>query len=152
MNRALKEQQANMVAIEEIEKDIEDEKDKSPGDRDIDYIFNLERQVAVHRAAQESIARDYKDLQTKKNAMLKELKGTREQRIKRLEDSKETFASWIQALVQHPDMREELGVEMEKMRLSMEKERVRLAEYHKYEDGLVDQPFLTPDSVLDDNV
>jgi hypothetical protein len=84
--------------------------------------------------------------------MLKELKGTREQRIKRLEDSKETFASWIQALVQHPDMREELGVEMEKMRLSMEKERVRLAEYHKYEDGLVDQPFLTPDSVLDDNV
>ena len=152
MNRALKEQQANMVAIEEIEKDIEDEKDKSPGDRDIDYIFNLERQVAVHRAAQESIARDYKDLQTKKNAMLKELKGTREQRIKRLEDSKETFASWIQALVQHPDMREELGVEMEKMRLSMEKERARLAEYHKYEDGLVDQPFLTPDSVLDDNV
>ena len=152
MNRALKEQQANMMNIENFERIIEDEKNKAPGDRDIDYIFNLERQVAVHRAAQESIARDYKYLQTKKNAMLKELKGTREQRIKRLEDSKETFASWIQALIQHPNIREDLGVEMEKMRLSMEKEKVRLSEYHKYEDGVVDQPFLTPDSVLEDNV
>ena len=43
-------------------------------------------------------------------------------------------------------------MEMEKMRLSMEKEKVRLSEYHKYEDGVVDQPFLTPDSVLEDNV
>lgn len=152
MNRALKEQQANMLSIENFEGLIEDEKNKAPGDRDIDYIFNLERQVAVQRAAQESIARDYKDLQTKKNAMLKELKGTREQRIKRLEDSKETFASWVQALALRPEMRDDLGVEMEKMRLAMEKEKVKLTEYHKYEDGVVDQPFLTPDSVLEDNV
>jgi hypothetical protein len=152
MNRALKEQQANMLGIENFEGLIEDEKNKAPGDRDIDYIFNLERQVAVQRAAQESIARDYKDLQTKKNAMLKELKGTREQRIKRLEDSKETFASWIQALALRPEMRDGLGTEMEKMRLAMDKERVKLTEYHKYEDGVVDQPFLTPDSVLEDNV
>jgi len=152
MNRALKEQQANMLGIENFEGLIEDEKNKAPGDRDIDYIFNLERQVAVQRAAQESIARDYKDLQTKKNAMLKELKGTREQRIKRLEDSKETFASWVQALTLRPEMRDGLGAEMEKMRLAMDKERVKLTEYHKYEDGMVDQPFLTPDSVLEDNV
>jgi len=84
--------------------------------------------------------------------MLKELKGTREQRIKRLEDSKETFASWVQALTLRPEMRDGLGTEMEKMRLAMDKERAKLTEYHKYEDGIVDQPFLTPDSVLEDNV
>ena len=39
---------------------------------------------------------------------------------------------------------------MEKMRLAMEKEKGRLSDYHKYEDGLIDQPFLTPETVKDD--
>ena len=34
--------------------------------------------------------------------------------------------------------------------LAMEKEKVRLSEFHKYEDGLIDQPFLTPETVEDD--
>jgi hypothetical protein len=32
----------------------------------------------------------------------------------------------------------------------MEVERERLSEYHKYEDGTIDQPFLTPDSTKED--
>jgi len=36
---------------------------------------------------------------------------------------------------------------MEKMRLAMEKEKERLSEYNQYEDGAVDQPFLTPETV-----
>ena len=35
------------------------------------------------------------------------------------------------------------------MRLAMENERDRLSAFHKYEDGQVDQPFLTPDTVKD---
>ena len=89
-------------------------------------------------------------MQYKKNTMLKELKGTREQRIKILEDSKETFAAWVRALIQDKGMRKEIGANMEKMRLAMEKEKVRLSEFHKYEDGLIDQPFLTPETVEDD--
>jgi hypothetical protein len=38
---------------------------------------------------------------------------------------------------------------MEKMRLAMMKEQERLSAFHKYEDGTVDQPFLTPDTVKD---
>jgi len=38
---------------------------------------------------------------------------------------------------------------MEKMRAAMNKEKERLLEYHTYEDGTVDQPFLTPDTVKD---
>ena len=78
------------------------------------------------------------------------MKATREQRIKRLEDSKQTFIGWVRNLMSNPDVRQELGVEMEKMRLAMENEAERLSEYHKYEDGTIDQPFLTPDSVKDD--
>ena len=150
MNRALISQQTNMTEIKRYEELVTDEKGKPLEVQDKDYIFNLERQIAVCRAAQETLTRDYKDLQTKKAAMLKDLKATREQRIKRLEDSKQTFIGWVRNLMSNPDVRQELGVEMEKMRLAMEKEAERLSEYHKYEDGTIDQPFLTPDSVKDD--
>ena len=43
-----------------------------------------------------------------------------------------------------------IGIEMEKMRHATNTEADRLSEYHKYEDGTIDQPFLTPDSVKDD--
>ena len=90
------------------------EKEKPVEYQDRDYVFNLERQIAVLRAAQESLNRDYRDLQTKKSAMLKDMKGTREQRIKRLEDSKQTFTGWVAHLMQNPHLTEQYGIEMEK--------------------------------------
>ena len=150
MNRALIGQQTNMKDIGRYEEQVTEEKGKPLEIQDKDYIFNLERQVAVCRAAQESLTREYKDLQTKKASMLKDLKATREQRIKRLEDSKQTFIGWVRNLMSNPEVRRELGVEMEKMRLATNVEADRLTEYHKYEDGMIDQPFLTPDSVKED--
>ena len=81
--------------------------------------------------------------------MLKEMKGTREQRIKRLEDSKQSFTSWVASMLQDPELMKTYGIEMEKMRLAMKKEEERLSALHQYEDGTVDQPFLTPDTVVD---
>ena len=150
MNRALIGQQTNMKDIERYEQVVTDEKGKPLEIQDKDYIFSLERQVAVCRAAQESLTREYKDLQTKKASMLKDLKATREQRIKRLEDSKQTFIGWVRNLMSNPEARREMGVEMEKMRLATNTEAERLSKYHKYEDGTIDQPFLTPDSVKED--
>jgi hypothetical protein len=75
------------------------------------------------------------------------MKGTREQRIKRLEDSKQSFVSWVAHLMQDPDTMKKYGIEMEKMRLAMKKEGERLSAFHQYEDGTIDQPFLTPDTI-----
>ena len=150
MNRALIGQQTNMRGIREYEELVTIEKGKDLEIQDKDHIYNLERQVAVCRAAQESLTREYKDLQTKKASMLKDLKATREQRIKRLEDSKQTFIGWVRNLMSNPEARRQMGIDMEKMRLAMEVERERLSEYHKYEDGTIDQPFLTPDSTKED--
>ena len=150
MNRALKTQQTSMKDIAKYEEQVTDEKGKPLEVQDKDYIFNLERQIAICRAAQDSLARDYKDLQTKKASMLKDLKATREQRIKRLEDSKQTFIAWVRNLMSNPEVRHDMGIEMEKMRLATKAEEKRLSEYHQYEDKFVDQPFLTPDTVKDD--
>ena len=147
MNRSLKQNKENIDQINAFEALSQEERSADPDQQDRDYILNLERQIASLRAAQESLDRNYRDLQLKKNAMLKEMKGTREQRIKRLEDSRETFTGWIAHLMRNPDLIQEYGMEMEKMRLAMEEERKRLKKFHQYEDGTVDQPFLTSDTV-----
>lgn len=149
MNRCLKSNKDNLNEMNLIDKMIRDERLKEKEDRDQDYLMNLERQMASLRASQESLNRDYRELQTKKAAILREMKGTREQRIKRLEDSKQSFTSWVAMLMQDPETLKRYGIEMEKMRLAMLKERERLSAFHKYEDGVVDQPFLTPDTVIE---
>jgi len=149
MNRCLKSNKDNLNEINVIEKMIRDERALDKEQRDQDYLMNLERQMASLRASQESLNRDYRELQTKKASILREMKGTREQRIKRLEDSKQSFTSWVAMLMQDPDTLKRYGIEMEKMRLAMMKEKERLGAFHKYEDGQIDQPFLTPDTVME---
>lgn len=149
MNRCLKSNKDNITDMTVFEKMVKEERGKEKEDRDQDYILNLERQIAALRASQESLNRDYRELQSKKAAMLREMKGTREQRIKRLEDSKQSFVSWVAHLMQDPETMKKYGIEMEKMRMAMKKEGERLSALHKYEDGTIDQPFLTPDTVID---
>tara|TARA_R110002051_G_scaffold223401_1_gene286725 strand:- start:710 stop:1495 length:786 start_codon:yes stop_codon:yes gene_type:complete len=149
MNRCLKINKSNMDQIDAFTQLISEERSLDPDQQDVDTIINLERQVASLRAAQESLNRDYRDLQTKKNSMLKEMKATREQRVKRYEDSKHSFTGWVVHLISNPELTRSYGSEMEKMRLATEKEKERLGQFHQYEDGLVDQPFLTPDTAKD---
>mgnify|MGYP001316319646 CR=1 FL=1 len=147
MNRSLKYNKDNIEQIHLFEGEIQRARaDDGGGDRS-DEIFNLERQVASLRASQESLNKDYRELQTKKNSMLKEMKATREQRVKRLEDSRQSFTAWLAYLVSNPEIAKGYGIEMEKMRLAMNKEKDRLSAYHEYQDGLVDQPFLTSETV-----
>ncbi len=149
MNRILKGQQDNQNQISTYETLIREEKAVDKDQRDMDYIINLERQVAILRASQETLSKDYKDLQARKATMLKDLKGTREQRIKQIEDSKQTFASLVKHIATDETFRNKIGIDMEKMRIAMLNEKERLSEYHNYEDGTVDQPFLTPDTLVD---
>ena len=147
MNRSLKAQNDNIKTLSNLERVLIEEKNRDKDLIDWDLVLNLERQCAVLRASQEAVSRDYKDLQTKKSAMIKDLKGTREQRIKAIEDSKTTFASLIKKIILDSDFRRQAGIEMEKMRLAMDAEQKRLSEAHTYEDGITDQPFLTPESI-----
>ena len=149
MNRALKYNKENIEQISALDALIGIERQRDVDQVDKDSLFNMERQVASLKASQESLNKDYRELQTKKNSMLKEMKATREQRVKRLEDSKQNFTSWMSYLIANPEVTNSYGIEMEKMRLAMEKEKRRLSEYHKYSDDLVDQPFLTPETVKD---
>ena len=150
MNRILTSQQENLQNIEGVQALIIAEKQRDKEDQDREYISSLERQIAMFKAAQETLSKDYKDLQARKATMLKDLKGTREQRIKAIEDSKLTFASLVKKIASDPTFRTQIGLDMEKMRLATIAEKERLSEYIQYEDGIVDQPFLTNETVKGD--
>ena len=149
MNRCLKQSKGSIEQIGVYESLIADERARDIDQQDRDAIFNLDRQIATLRASQETMNRDYRELQMKKGGMLKDMKATREQRVKRLEDSKQSFIMWIAQLMGDPERTRGYGLEMEKRRLAMDKEKQRLSAYHKYEDGAIDQPFLNSETVID---
>jgi len=146
MNRNLTEQRQATLTIQNCEQELLGTKDE--GDKAV--IFNLEKQVAVMRAAQGALSKEYRELQDKKNKMLEALKATRAARVQAIEGSKQSFRQWMSTIVNNGELRRELGLRMEKMRLSAVDEKVRLAAYHKYEDGQVDQPLFTPETIIDD--
>ncbi len=149
MNRALRGNKENLEQIRVLEALVRDERANDLDQQNPDDLFNWERQIASLKASQESLNKDYRELQTKKNGMLKDMKATREQRVKRMEDSKTNFTSWMAHLMTNPELAREYGKEMEKMRMAMDKEKDRLSQFHKYTDDQVDQPFLTPETVKD---
>lgn len=149
MNRALREQQSSMHRISDCESQILIEKEKQRPDKEL--MFSLERQIAVLRAAKESLSKDYKELQTKKSAMFKDLKATREQRIEKIENSRVTFSSLIDKILRDPQFCEEQSLYMEKMRLAVSEEKKRLGSYYKFDDGEVDRILLSSDTVMDED-
>ena len=132
MNRSLKQNKDNIEQISSLEGLIQAERARDPDQQDVDMVFNMERQAASLKASQESLNKDYRELQTK-----------------RLEDSKQSLVGWIAYLMGNPDVTSQYGIEMEKMRLAMTQEKERLGAYHKYTDGQVDQPFLNSDTIKD---
>lgn len=150
MNRNLIDQKKSADNVRNLELEIIQEKSK--GDEvDKVRLSSLERQLGFLYTAQTSLGKDYRDLQDKKDKLFKSVKGTRDQRYSKIEESRETFLKWITQIIENPRKRKELGMRMEKMRLATIDEEVRLAAYHKYEDGNIDQPLLNCDTVKDDN-
>jgi hypothetical protein len=152
MNRALREQQDSMRKIAGFEGLILAERQQAPDQQDRETIFGLERQIATLRAAKEALSREYKDLQTKKAGMFKDLKGTREQRIQKLENNQDTFDSLVQKLLRDPEHSEQCNMYLEKFRLAIIEEKKRLSAYHTYGDGKVDAPFLNHETIMDKDV
>ena len=149
MNRNLKEQRDSTLGIAEYEANII--KMKQDGIPDPIEMGTIERQLSFLRTAQGSLSKDYLALQDRKDKQFKAVKGTRDQRFDRIEKSGETFLKLISNISSDQKLRRELGLRMEKMRLATIDEEIRLAAYHKYEDGNIDQPFLNCDTVKEDN-
>lgn len=86
--------------------------------------------------------------QEKYDDILKALKGTRDQRIKQIEDRTKSWIDIIKAFNQK-NFRDKEGRELEMFKKGVAKEKLRLAEYHKFMNKDVERPLLNENTVGD---
>ena len=93
-----------------------------------------------------SYSREGKDLQDRINALRKELKMTREQRIKDYQDVDKNFETLLKSM-QSSKFRADEGKEINVFRAAMAVEKERLSQWHEFADGKADVPLLTPELI-----
>lgn len=147
INRSMKERKRHISETEKLQRLVDAEYEKTEDQRDIPRLANLETQLSFARNSIANYTNEYTKLLGEQQKISKDLKATREQRIKRIEDGKSSWVGLIRML-EDEQVREKEGREMEILRLATNKAKEKLMEYHEYQDNKLDTPFLTPESVL----
>jgi hypothetical protein len=127
---------------------FDDPSDMSESDRE--YVMSLETQIQACKSAEAARSTEFIKLEEKHQALLKDLKATRDQRVSRVESSRETFLGTIKRL-QNEDEREFAGRHMELLRNAADRENKRLGSAHTFEDGAEDLPVLNAETILSDD-
>lgn len=151
-NRCLEEQRSCQSTIEQMEEIIRMEMDQPKDKRDAKRIDKLQNDIIASRSGIVSSKREYLGIIERKDRLFNDLKATRSQRHKLREDSKTSFFDWVRLMIESKEKRRQVGIDMEKMRLAVEKERKRLSENHEYADKEIDRPILDSDSVMGDDM
>lgn len=109
-------------------------------------LISLEGNLTAARESEMSRTGEYTKLQEQHVRLMKELKGTRDQRIRDVESSKESFLGLLKSL-QRREVADRQGREAELVRMAAAREYERLGASHEYEDGTMDRPILSAETL-----
>lgn len=109
--------------------------------KNVNERLEMEKILGKLRLASTDYTNEYVRLEEKHAALMKDLKSTRDQRIKHLENAKTTFLDIIKML-QDDEIREIEGRQIELVRMATQKEYKRLSAFYTYGDNQVDRPIL----------
>jgi hypothetical protein len=123
---------------------LDRERDKESPNEEL--VGQLYAQINGAMAGSKVRSDQYKVLSDKFSSGLKEIKGTREVRIQKFEETKETFIGILHQL-EDDDRRKSVAIEQFIMGEGTKNELKRLSEYHTYMDGRVDKPILDGETV-----
>jgi hypothetical protein len=146
INRSMKERKRHISETEKLQKLVDKEYEKPEDQRDVPKLANLETQLSFARNSIASYTNEYTKLLNEQQKISKDLKATREQRIKRIEDGKSSWVGLIRML-EDEAIREKEGREMEILALATDKAKSKLYEYHNFADKNVDIPILNPEAL-----
>jgi hypothetical protein len=148
--RAIAEQSNAIRMITELEKRIDAEQEVEP---EIRNQLDLSRWVTERNAlqiAKTSLVKQHLDYQHRKDAKLKDLKGSRDQRFKQIEENNRNIFELIKELdKQKKRLRE--GNLNAKIQLAAQRVAADWNKIHEFEDGEFDKPFLSPEGELEDD-
>ncbi|NBX73235.1 MAG: hypothetical protein EBQ89_02935 [Alphaproteobacteria bacterium] len=150
INRSMKERKRHISETEKLQKLVDKEYEKSEDQRDIPKLANLETQLSFARNSIANYTNEYTKLLNEQQKISKDLKATREQRIKRIEDGKSSWVGLIRML-EDEIVREKEGKEMEILGMAATGAKERMQQYHTYQDDTVDVPLLTPEFMENHN-
>jgi hypothetical protein len=147
MGRNLKEKKRAIETIDILHKELMKLRRASTGSEEdkvrIMYLEDQIRSVDMSAGAKSS---EYLNMQKQHESILKNLKGTRDQRIQNAESRKKKWLDIIQSL-EEKEYKDNEGKYLALMKKATEKEMRRLSEIHDYGMGTVDKPILTADTV-----
>ncbi len=146
MNRSLVDRKKQLVKIDKLDRELVEEYKVDKDDRDLSFIDHLESQLSYAKGLIGSYTTEHTKLLAQLEKINKDLKATRDQRVKRIEDSKSTFSGLLRYLDDETN-RARMGREMELMNVAKDKSLDELSEYHEYIDGEVDIPILNSETV-----
>lgn len=145
INRLMKDKQEIIDSIERLNQLIDIEMDKGEN-ANTNLIAQFQSQIAGYMASKSSFIKEYKELVTCLEKYLKDLKGTRESRLKRADDAKTNFNSYLR-LLDEDAMRTTEGRYAEMTALAGDKAAEKLGQYITYSDGQLDKPIFSADTV-----
>lgn len=145
INRSMKERKRHITETEKLQRQVDLEYKLPEEDRDTARLANLETQLSFARNSIANYTNEYTKLLSEQQKISKDLKATREQRIKRIEDGKSSWVGLIRML-EDEEIREKQGREMEILKMATDKFKDNLQEIHEYADGTLDKPFLFPNN------
>jgi hypothetical protein len=150
MDRNLKQRQRAIIDIEKYERKMVKFNELPAHTRSPDEqgeILILETMIASAKAAEQSKTGEFVKLEEKHQGLLRDLKSTRDQRLSKVENSKDTFLKIIKDMHDNPGKYEQEGRLMVMQERVSNKETIRLGTPHLFGDGLTDQPLLTDETV-----
>jgi hypothetical protein len=111
----------------------------------VSKLQELQTRANAMRGALKALAEEYKILAEKKDKKYDQLKATRQLRLEKAEKAGRSFYDLI-AMLDTPEVREREGRLNELFKQATDISRAVFEKYHKYDDGKLDRPFLTPES------
>lgn len=150
MDRMLIKTKRHEQEAENLNKQILSEMSKTPEVRDTQLIAALETQRTHAETSAGYCNTSYNKFLTEHGKTNKLLKATREDRIKKIEDSTSTFVGYLKIL-ENERTRQEIGDEVELHKLAKDKALKDLSEWHSYADKKLDLPILNCDTVKNED-
>jgi len=147
--RAFTERATVLRRIAELERMIDDEQEKDIDSRDMQELALWKTQLSAALTSKNALSKEHQDYQQRKDAKLRDLKGSRDQRFKQIEESRRNIFELIKELDKHK-RREQEGRLADKVRIAAANVADDWNELTEYEDGTVDKPFLSPEGELKD--
>jgi hypothetical protein len=148
INRNLKDRRRALTDIEDLEKKVENlyAQEDELTQHEKDRIKNMETQINAARNAIDVKNSEFDKLTARHSAISKELKMTRDQRLSKIENSKQSLMDMIKSL-QEERVRKAMGDDAELMVVAEDIERRRLGREYVFADGVADRPLLSADTV-----